>query len=748
MPPPSPAVRRAPAVTVATVIAILAALLLRNRGPEPQPATAPPASFSAARAIAFHRAVLPPVPRPIGSQAHDEVLRRLEAQFRALGCETSIERTFACNPTASCAAVANLIAEVPGGASGDRLLLAAHYDSAAAGPGATDDGVGIATMLEVARAIRGERFRNRVTFRITDAEEEGLIGAEGFVADPVASRGAAAVINVESRGTSGPSYLFETSRHNRWLVGVIAAALPRPATSSFFFSVYEMLPNDTDVTVFKRAGYTAINFANIGNVGQYHTRLDDAAHLSPRLLQHDGEHVLAMTRALGNSELRQMTDDNAVWFDILQSFIVSWPQGWSLPLSLLMLLIVIVAAAVRVRDGQVTASMITTGVASFFFSLFAAFLTGLLAMWISGLRSLGAMWVAQPGPSIAAMWLIGIGTAIVVARLLYPFAGFDGIFLGHALCWCIVAFSLSMVLPGASYLALVPATALAVCAIVRAAREADEGWLVIVCGAVAALLHFPIALTLYDALGQPALPIIAANLALVATTFTPLIAAAEIRSALLSAIFAGAVACVGMALFLPPYTADAPRALSLRYVEESGGAHWDADALTPALHDAAPFDLKPVTSYPWLRQRSRAWRTPAPALNLPPVELTVIADARGAKRQLSLLLRSPRGSQRMQLAIRSTSFESMRINGVAPAPRPARFWDPFAAGWHRVGVHGTSEARIDLVLRDNQPVELIAIDATSGLPPAGAALVSARDRSNAVPWSDGDETMTVRKVSL
>ena len=63
-----------------------------------------------------------------------------------------------------------------------------------------------------ARALRNEHFRNPIVYLVTDAEEVALLGAEGWAADPVALRGAAAVVNVEARGTNGPSFLFETSR--------------------------------------------------------------------------------------------------------------------------------------------------------------------------------------------------------------------------------------------------------------------------------------------------------------------------------------------------------------------------------------------------------------------------------------------------------------------------------------------------------------------------------------------------------
>src|ERR1051325_2811881 len=623
---------RAPAIVLLVFAAILAAALARFRGPAPVPASAPASEFSAERALAFHREVIGDKQHATGSREHDAVRDRLAARFRALGYDAAIEQRFACNPYASCAPVANVIARRPGDAPGDVVLLVAHYDSVGAGPSASDDGNGVAAMLEIARAVRNERTRNPIVFLITDAEEQGLIGAEGFVADANAARGVAVVVNVEARGTSGPSFLFETSRHNQWLPPIVARALPRPATSSLFFNIYELLPNDTDLTVFKRAGYQGLNFANIGEVAHYHTPLDDRAHITPRTLQHHGEHLLAMARALAATELRRTSDDNAVWFDVLSFFIVWWPQRWSMMLSILMLVLVLAAAVVRLRDGVTPARAVTMGVAGVFLALLIAFLVGFAATWIAGFRTLVATWGAQPGPAIAAMWLIGIGSAIATAKWLH-YAGFDGLFLGIAVCWCVLSISLAMVLPGAVYLTLVPATALAVCAIVRAAREADEGGLAIICGAIAAIIHFPLAFALYDALGQPSLPVTAADLALVTTTFAPLLVAAELRRALSSAIWVAAIVCIAMALLLPPYTADAPRHISLRYVDDGGAPRWEADAptppppppaaaapvalrraggggarrwesdaLTPPLHRAAAFDLKPRTAgAEWLR---------------------------------------------------------------------------------------------------------------------------------------------------
>ena len=49
----------------------------------------------------------------------------------------------------SCSRVRNVIATIPGSAPGKQLLLNAHYDSTPTGPGAADDGLGVATLLEI-----------------------------------------------------------------------------------------------------------------------------------------------------------------------------------------------------------------------------------------------------------------------------------------------------------------------------------------------------------------------------------------------------------------------------------------------------------------------------------------------------------------------------------------------------------------------------------------------------------------------
>ena len=107
----------------------------------------------------------------------------------------------------------------------------------------------------------------------TDGEEAGLLGATAFVDDPHWRDVAGVVINVEARGSNGQSFLFQTSPGDAGLIDLYARNAPRPATSSLYGEIYKILPNDTDLTPFLKAGLTGYNFAFVGEVAHYHTAL-------------------------------------------------------------------------------------------------------------------------------------------------------------------------------------------------------------------------------------------------------------------------------------------------------------------------------------------------------------------------------------------------------------------------------------------------------------------------------------------
>jgi hypothetical protein len=210
------------------------------------------AIFRDSRADTLHSLLAENVPHPIGSPANQRVRDRIVARLRELGYEPAIQRRFTCTLASRARTSRTSLPRFPAPRRPTRWCCRCTT-TLFRGAGASDDGDGVATALEIARTIRHERFRNRVTLLIDDGEEAGLLGAEGFVADPALSSNVVAVVNLENRGTSGPSVMFETSRRNRWLISHFGHAVRTPIATSLFFTIYDLLPNDTDVTVFKRA---------------------------------------------------------------------------------------------------------------------------------------------------------------------------------------------------------------------------------------------------------------------------------------------------------------------------------------------------------------------------------------------------------------------------------------------------------------------------------------------------------------
>ncbi len=729
-------------VLAATIAIVLLLTLIQLRGPSPEPAGAPPDHFSAVRAMSAFRATIGgTVPHPIGSAANRAIRDRIVAQFTALGYEARVVRAFACDGRGVCGTVENITARPPGQPGGPTVVAVAHYDSVPAGPGASDDGTGVAAMLEMARAVRAEHFRNPVMFLIDDGEEAGLLGAEAFVQSPVA-RFVSAVVNVEARGTSGPSFLFETSRNNRWFVPAIAAALPRPATSSLFPAIYDLLPNDTDLTVFKRMGLAGANFAYIGDVENYHTPNDDIRHVDLRSVQHQGENALAALRVFANADLSKRSTGNAVWFDVLGFFVIWWPSWASLPAAILSVLVSIVAAALLTRDGEATFREIAAGLIALAASVVAALILGAVIGFASSLHAGRMTWVAHPLPSIAAAWLAGVVASLLVIGAFRRRARCAGVVAGIAIAWNALAIVVSVILPGASYLFLVPGVALSVVAIVRSMEIADDTPGLIICAAIAAILWFPFATAVYESLGTPSLVAIAIVLALVATTFAPLFD--RIPARVLGTAAIALLLLAGIAAILPAASARNPRRVPITWLDDGARTQWIAGTATDRMRQVAHFSATGERLFAWTVRPTRIFAAPAPPLPLLPVSITKIADAHRGRHVLTLHVASQRGAQRVSLFFSTRdTVDTLRIDGhlLPPLTRGRHFLAP---QWHIASVRGGEAMDVEITTRGRSPIETYAIDTSFGLPPQGRSLAAARNASHAVTSDDGDVTATMR----
>ncbi|HQR91680.1 MAG TPA: M20/M25/M40 family metallo-hydrolase, partial [Caulobacter sp.] len=232
------------------------------------------------------------------------------------------------------AAVQNVVGVLPGQ---DRelpaVLVMSHYDSVHNSPGAADDALGAAAALEIARALKaGPTPARDVIFLFTDAEEAGLLGADAFFArDPTAQR-VGVVLNMEARGDAGRAAMFQTGPENGALLALMAREAKGPSANSLASTVYERMPNDTDFTHSVKAGLPGLNFALIDNQLAYHTPLSTPERLDQGSLQHMGDQVLPITRAVADGQSLPARSPNAIYSDVLGFFLISYSTavGWGL----------------------------------------------------------------------------------------------------------------------------------------------------------------------------------------------------------------------------------------------------------------------------------------------------------------------------------------------------------------------------------------------------------------------------------
>jgi Peptidase family M28 len=297
------------------------------------PGPRPLGDFSADRALSHVRQIASE-PRPVGSPGHRKTRAYLIDTLARSGLEVHEQHTHFASLLAGNLVgsdVHNVIGRLRGtGAARGAILLAAHYDSVAAGPGASDDGFGVAVLLETARALSAlPRMPHDVLFLFSDAEEEGLLGAQAFVAESMERAEVGVALNFDARGTHGAVTMFDTSAHNAALIRALGVAAPHPIASSFISTLAAALPNDTDASVFKRAGIPTYSFAYADGLEHYHRFSDTPSALDPRSLQHGGSYALALTRYFGSGDLAQLTRndaDSVVYFDFLGRGLVSYSK--------------------------------------------------------------------------------------------------------------------------------------------------------------------------------------------------------------------------------------------------------------------------------------------------------------------------------------------------------------------------------------------------------------------------------------
>jgi Peptidase family M28 len=754
---------------LAGIALLLAATLAAYRPPAPLRANASPDVFSAYRAgQILQELVGNGLPRPVGSPAGARMRETIVRQLSALGYAPELQSGLVCRGGV-CGTPVNIIATLrPSTENEDAVMLAAHYDSVPAGPGASDDGAGVATMLEIARILAARpRPPHPVVLLITDGEEAGLLGALLFVQQHPLAKQVKAAVNLEARGTSGPSLMFETGTANSWLMRLYGSAIARPFTNSLYYVVYKQLPNDTDFTVFKAAGIQGFNFAFIGNVGRYHTPLDNVANADASSIQHQGDNALAAVSALAHSPTLNSAVAESVFFDGFARTLIAWPAAFTLPAALVTFALLLAEIVILLRRRALTVREVLWGVVGTLctLALAVALCVGILAMLliVGKVPPLAAAsWIAHPAPMHIAAAAFALFAAASVSAWLGRRAGFWGFWAAASLLGAILSLAGALVIPVASFALLLWAAAAGLGALPSAVslmRSRARPWaagfaaLVPAMGVFAAI--FPLLGFLYTALGSFAWPAATLLLSFGAVTLLPLLAAASHRArrqvTATAALFAAG--CLVLTLSLPTYSAEWPERINLEYWldADTGGSNYlvRCDSRLPAaLAAAAPFDLARRPRF--AGSGSLAFYAAAPQLALAAPELRLTAPPTAASAgatHYALHLRSLRGAPEMLMVFPASAKIAEATLETASGP--------VRTSLNRLRSGATV---LDLVSLPAGGVD-IGLDAAGRLPlaiqffdqsydfPGDGTLQRAR-QPNAISSQDGDLTVVHRTATL
>ena len=215
----------------------------------------------------------------------------------------------------------------PNGKGG--VLVNAHYDSVSMGHGATDDGVGVVTILQLISyySLYGNTPKRGLVALLNNGEEDFLNGARAFSQHPM-SKFTHTFLNLEGAAAGGRATLFRSTDAE---VTRAYKHSPHPFGSVVSSDGFEagLVRSQTDYVVFNGIlGMRGLDVAFLKNRARYHTDQDDTRHTGRDSVWHMLSAALETTKALtsdtgdefegkrGKGEIDSGYGSRAVWFDL------------------------------------------------------------------------------------------------------------------------------------------------------------------------------------------------------------------------------------------------------------------------------------------------------------------------------------------------------------------------------------------------------------------------------------------------
>jgi len=753
-----------PLLTWTFILLLVFVSVTALKPPQPLAATASPAEFSAERALIHVRAIAQ-APHPIGTDADSAVRSYLLTQLTVLGLNPQKFAAMGIHTRNGSVAIGNtqdIVGRLPGTAGPQALMLVAHYDSTSGGPGAADDGAGVAAILEAVRALRaGPELKNDLIVLFTDGEEVGLLGADAFAFSHPWMKDAGLVMNFEARGNQGPSLLFETSADNSSLIQAVAKSASYPIGSSFFYALYKLLPNDTDFSIFRSLGTSGLNFAFGEGLEAYHSRLDTADNLSLASLQHQGSYALSLAQHFGQIDLNRskQSSGNDVFFDVIGSNFVAYPEHWILPGEVAVTFLLLLTIFLYTRQSKLSVMRVLFALLPCLAVLFAIPALLALAGWLVLSTIASHRIISDSLPN--AYLLVGLiffgacaGTMLLVVFRKW-FSVLELSLAGLGII-CALSWVIALALPGGSYLLWWPllfiTAGLLFLAVARISIESHAAGLAGFAGLVVTILLFaPLGKLLYVFLTLHPITLAAVGMLLsffifiCVTVMNLALPFARWQPVVLSLLAAGLIS-LGIGIFSSHHTKEHPRRDTIVYSlnADDHTAAWisydrSIDNWTAQFFQNRPLDSQPAPSYLG-GSRKRVLSTSALPQNLaPPVADIKGHDKNGDIHQVKVNIRAQRSASAIYLKFDADVQPlSVRVGG-------REVTIGYHSGAAAINLYGIEAQgmELDITLQTRSGVSFWLMDQSVGLP------IEAQPRPSDVMAGDGsDITLVYRRYSL
>lgn len=703
----------------------------------------------------------------VGFSGHKRAMNYIISELKRMGLQVTTQEGYVTGDWGNLCKAKNIIAKIKGTSKGKALMLLSHYDSHPhSSYGASDAASGVATILEGVRALMttGIKPKNDIVILITDAEELGLNGAELFVNEHPWAKDIGLVLNFEARGSGGPSYmLIETNEGNHRLIEEFKMASPKyPMANSLAYSIYKMLPNDTDLTVFREDGdIEGFNFAFIDDHFDYHTALDNYERLDKGSLAHQASYLMPLAQHFSKGNLESLKSSNDdVYFNMPIFGLISYPFEWIWPMFGLASLLFVLLLVHGFKSGELDIKGILIG---FLPLLLVLVLNGLLGYFSWPALKWWYPWYEDILHGFTYNGHIYIFTMVMLslAVCFFGYHRFQKLKKGNLLVaplflWLLICGLLGVYLKGASFF-VVPVFGLLASLLVFINQDRPNPLLLLFLCLPAVFMHAPFIQMFPVGLGL--------KMMIAATLFTTLLfylclpLFIELRRFIsLTVITTLLFLIYGIRAHLnSSFNEEHPKPSSLLYVYDA-----DSDQSKWASYDRVPIDWnlqflkksqKP-SGQNSMNTLSSKYNTrfrhtsKAPKKNIEQAEIVVTADTIvNGFRQLTLCFTPKRPINRLEVFTNAISLQHCTVNGTSLS---RSYLDNRRNG--KLVTHYVSDndyTEIDLGFPENQPLELTFYEASNDLLTNKLFTVPERpDNSIPMPFVLNDAIMVIKRLKF